>query len=181
MQKSETKTAKRILACIMVVVMALTAVPLGSLIGLDLSGIDLLTGKAKAYQEGNYTYKLEKGEAIITGYNDIVYEDIVIPSSFDGYKVTGIDDDAFSECSRITGIVIPDSVKFIGEYAFWECTRLKTVKMGNNVQEIGQAAFFCCEALESINLSSQITEIYWATFEDCYKLKDITRIKSIAN
>lgn len=158
----------------MVVVMALTAVPLGSLIGLDLSGIDLLTGKAKAYQEGNYTYKLEKGEAIITNYNDTVYEDIVIPSSFDGYKVTGIDYNAFYDCYRITGVTIPDTVRVIGECAFEECIRLKTVKMGNNVQEIGEDAFRDCESLESTNLSSQLTEIQWGTFWGCDKLKEIT-------
>ncbi|MDD6528206.1 MAG: leucine-rich repeat protein [Oscillospiraceae bacterium] len=173
MQKNKTKTAKRILACIMVVVMTLTAVPLSSLVGLDLSGVDLLTGKAKAYSEGNYTYRIEKGEAIITGYNDTVYEDIVIPSSFDGYKVTGIDEGAFKSCNRITGVTIPESVKSIGHSAFRSCAKLKSVKMGNNVQEIGECAFYECKALENINLSSQITVIRWMTFEDCYSLKNI--------
>ncbi|MGN1444374.1 MAG: leucine-rich repeat protein [Acutalibacteraceae bacterium] len=165
---------KRILACIMVVMMTLTAVPLGSLVGIDLSGVDLLTGKAKAYQEGKYTYRIEKGEAIITDYNDTAYEDIVIPSSFDGYKVTRIDDGAFSGCNRLTGVTIPDTVRAIADEAFESCDRLKTVKMGNNIQEIGAYAFSDCVSLESINLSSQITEIQWGTFWGCKKLKDIT-------
>ena len=157
----------------MVVVMALTAVPLGSLIGLDLSGIDLLTGKAKAYQEGNYTYMLEKGEAIITGYNDIVYEDIVIPSSFDGYKVTGIDERAFSGRNRITSVSIPNTVKSIGAHAFSGCNELKTVTMGNSVETIGYSAFERCKKLESINLSRKLEVISSSMLDHCYNLKTI--------
>ncbi|MGN1443077.1 MAG: leucine-rich repeat protein [Acutalibacteraceae bacterium] len=173
MQKNKTKTVKRILACIMIVVITLTVVPLGSLIGLDLSGIDLLTGKAKAYSEGNYTYKLVNGEAVITDYNDTVYEDIVIPSSFDGYKVVGIEKNAFRDCSRITGIEIPESVEFIGEYAFYYCTSLKKVIMGNKISSIGMNTFYNCKELEYINLSNNLTKIGFGAFYNCSKLESI--------
>lgn len=158
----------------MVVVMALTAVPLGSLIGIDLSGIDLLTGKAKAYSEGPYTYKLENGGAIITKYTDVAVGDIVIPEDFDGYMVTGIGDYLFYCCERLTNIVIPSAVKAIGDFAFYGCRSLETVKMGNNVETIGERVFENCKALESINLSNKLKSINYESFVGCENLKHIT-------
>ena len=171
---------KRILACIMVVMMTLTAVPLGSLVGLDLSGVDLLTGKAKAYSEGPYTYKLENGGAIITEYTDVAVGDIVIPEAFDGYKVTGISSYLFYCCERLTSIVIPSAVKAIGDFAFFGCSSLKTVKMGNNVETIGQRAFERCNALENVNLSNKLKHI-GDLFTFCKNLKRIIIPESVTS
>lgn len=52
---------------------------------------------------------------------------IVIPNSIEGLPVTSIGDYAFSSCSSITGVTIPDSVISIGNRVFEYCSSLATI------------------------------------------------------
>lgn len=45
------------------------------------------------------------------------------------YKVVSIGEDAFSECTSMQTVTIPNTVESIGEYAFQNCTNLKSVKV----------------------------------------------------
>ena len=50
--------------------------------------------------------------------------EIVIPKYHRGYPVTSIGDYAFSDCSSLTSVVIPDSVTSVGDDAFAYCYSL---------------------------------------------------------
>lgn len=50
-----------------------------------------------------------------------------IPAQINGVPVTYINCDAFSDCSLLTSIIIPDSVKWIGDYLFEGCSRLRWI------------------------------------------------------
>ncbi len=56
----------------------------------------------------------------------------IIPS--DG-SVTSIGEYAFSDCTGLTSITIPDSVTSIGNSAFWGCNELKTVYYGGSEEQ----------------------------------------------
>lgn len=91
----------------------------------------------------------------------------VIPSG-----VYGIDDYLFRN-SDITGITIPEGVKYIGYGAFQDCTALKSVKLPNSLQKIGGEAFGDCTALSSVTFGSGLKSIEYEGFSDCESLKKV--------
>lgn len=78
-----------------------------------------------------------------------IYEgDIVIPSQTpDGYTVVAIGDEAFARLTTdenersITSVVIPNTVKTIGNRAFGSCYRLTSVTIPPSVESIGNMVF----------------------------------------
>lgn len=86
------------------------------------------------------------------------------------YAVDEIGDSAFA-FSKLEEIVIPNSVRRIGQAAFYGATRLNTVELGDGVEEIGDGAFSYCESLENIKLTAKsafrlhLGMIYTADFE----------------
>lgn len=83
--------------------------------------------------------------------------------------VTEIAGNAFSS-SWITGVMIPESVKIIGNEAFSECIALEWVEMPSEMESIGYRAFYGCESLSSIEIPEGITELKSATFQNCKAL-----------
>jgi hypothetical protein len=92
--------------------------------------------------------------------------DIVIPKTVyddDGnvYTVTQIGYRAFSECSELTSVEIPNSVTSIGGYAFNGCSGLTSVIIPSSVTTMGYYVFDGCSNLNSL------------TFEDGEKILTI--------
>ena len=73
---------------------------------------------------GDYVYTLlEDGTAEIVRYSGREAK-LTIPEVLDGVRVTSIGDAAFYECSRLTGVTIPDRVTSIGANPFRYCEKL---------------------------------------------------------
>jgi hypothetical protein len=87
--------------------------------------------------------------------------------------VTVIDDGAFSGCTGLTRIKLPDSLKVIGAGAFSGCTELKEVTLEYGLKTIGDRAFAGCTGLTHIEIPSSVTSIGPGVFEGCDKLKVI--------
>ena len=83
------------------------------------------------------------------------------------YSVTSIGGDAFSDCSGLRSVTIPNSVISIGEYAFCSCSGLTSVTIGNSVTSIGDSAFYRCDGLRSVTIPNSVTSISDDAFYDC--------------
>lgn len=115
----------------------------------------------------------------ITGYNSCEvtnggktgqYSDtIVIPSkvSFAGtdYNVTGIGNEAFSGCTKLTSISIPNTIRYVGNSAFYGCSGMETISLPNSVKSIGEHAFQRCY-FKNFDIPSSIVSIGRYAFMD---------------
>ena len=88
---------------------------------------------------------------------------------------------AFSGCTGLTSIEIPNSVTSIGYAAFDYCSGLTSVTIGNSVTSIGQYAFRGCSGLTSITIPSSVTSIDEDAFLECTNITDVYCYPSAAN
>ena len=89
---------------------------------------------------------------------DYTIAEVDIPASIthEGqiYDVTSIGNGAFSACTHLTSITIPNSVMSIGDAAFFACFGLTEVTIPNSVTSIGELAFYNCRSLASVTLEA---------------------------
>ena len=65
-----------------------------------------------------------------------------------GSSVTDIGAYAFTGCSALKGLILPDTIKTISENSFFNCENICYVEIPDSVQYIGENAFADCGALE---------------------------------
>ena len=93
---------------------------------------------------------------------------VIIPSS-----VKTIGDNAFNGCVRIGAITLPNNLTALGQHAFDGCTSLTSITIPNKVKKIPDYCFFGCSVLSEIRLSDSITEVGHRSFDGCYSLEKV--------
>lgn len=116
-------------------------------------------------------YRIENDEVSITGCANYI-SDINIPDKIEGYPVTKISDSAFYKCQS-KSVVIPSSVRRIGDHAFASSTMLKSVIIPEGVSYIGPSAFYYCVGLESIVIPTSVQSIGDEAFKYCQNLASV--------
>ena len=81
---------------------------------------------------------------------------------------------AFSHCSSLASIDIPNSVTTIGYEAFSSCESLASIDIPNSVTTIGEFAFAYCFSLASVNIGESVTTIGYGAFDDCDSITSVT-------
>ena len=115
----------------------------------DESGVCTVCG----YFDSGLAFTLNAdGESYsVSGIGNFTGTELVIPKvNFDTKPVTSIGNSAFSYCSSLTSVTIPESVTSIGGYAFIDCTSLTNITIPNSVTSIGAGAFSGCNGLTTI-------------------------------
>ena len=93
--------------------------------------------------------------------------------------VIGVGDYAFNNCSSLTSVTIPNSVKSIGVSAFYGCSSLTSVTLPDSVTSIGKMAFRGCSSLTSITIPNSVTSIEIGAFYGCSSLTSVTLGNSV--
>lgn len=122
--------------------------------------------------------KLSESEVKLLSYVDknTIPANLVIPSSITSdatYAVVELSEKCFSDNQTITSLVIPTSVKTIGDRAFYQCKSMQSLTLSEGLETIGDRSFTRCVALESLTIPSTITSIYEAAFYDCTGLQTV--------
>ncbi len=89
-------------------------------------------------------------------------------------SVTIIGNYVFNNCIGLTSIVISDGLTSIGGYVFARCGNLTNIEIPDSVTVIGHGAFDSCDALTSVIIGNGVTYIGERVFDDCRCLTSIT-------
>ncbi|MDF2534670.1 MAG: Fibronectin type domain [Bacillales bacterium] len=136
---------------------------------------------ATGTDQNGFTWQSGNGSTCyITGYTGGA-TNITIPSSIDGYTVTGVGNLAFNGKTTLTNVSIPSTVTSIGSYAFQGCSLLSKVNVPESVTNIGDHAFQFCTNLTEINIPNGVASIGSGTFNQCKALASITIPSSVTS
>lgn len=87
--------------------------------------------------------------------------------------VTTIDQEAFSGCTGITKVTLPNSAAFILYNAFFDCKSLTAIELPTHMTRIETQAFAQCSGLTEIVIPQGITVIATGTFNGCKSLSKV--------
>ena len=153
------------------------------------------------------SYEINDGGAWVTGIGTCTDTELVIPKKIDGKRVVGIKEYAFKESANIKSVVMPNTVKQIGDCAFLNISTLEDVILSERLEVIGRdafadtglksvyipgsvknslgvAAFMRCKNLERAILGEGVERIEYATFLSCESLEFVSlpyTLKDIQN
>ncbi|MCR5333230.1 MAG: leucine-rich repeat domain-containing protein [Bacilli bacterium] len=99
----------------------------------------------------NYDNSDPKSEARISSIKESVAlpKKLRLPSKFKGHPVTAIDDQVFAKREELVKIVLPNSLKTIGNECFKDCKNLKQINVPKDLEVVGTDAFYNTAWLES--------------------------------
>ncbi|MDR2118135.1 MAG: leucine-rich repeat domain-containing protein [Tannerellaceae bacterium] len=142
---------------------------------------------------GSLTWSLSEDSTVLTirgegampnyNYNEspwIAYREKILTAVIEP-GVTSIGEWAFYECTALTSVSLPNSLKRIEGEAFFYCRKLASVDIPEGVTAIGENAFTICDALTAVFLPSSLTEIGQGAFADCDSLTAVTIPRNVRN
>lgn len=87
---------------------------------------------------------------------------------------------AFQRTS-LTSVNIPDNVETIEEAAFRQIKQLQEVHLPDSLTSLGRYAFSACRSLRTVKIPTKLKEIPWYTFDGCNSLQSVELHDSITS
>lgn len=84
-------------------------------------------------------------------------------------EISEIYPETFKGCYNLQKVILPPTVKSIGDRAFAECIKLSEINLPDSIETMGQACFHRC-ALKDVTLPRNLTRIASTMFYECKEL-----------
>ena len=136
-----------------------------------LSGIFTLSSIETYAHDNKWEYTVNNDNTVtIDKFKDNKNENVVVPNTIEGKKVTVIGAFAFAGNQTIKTVVLKNGIKIIRDVAFARCKNLEKVELPSTLKEIHESVFRDCMKLNSITIPSSVTEVGEYAFENCKSL-----------
>lgn len=120
------------------------------------------------------------GASVILDNSVYTYDNVIISATSKGPSqytipegITGIDNNAFSNCANLQHISLPNTLQWIGYNAFTG-TDIVSLTLPENVNSVGEGAFNSCSSLRDVKVLSDNIEFGNSSFSNCSSLETIT-------
>ena len=168
---------KKVSLMIVVIMLLQIILPIATVIWeSEITLVSRAEGTEEATVDGiTWTYTMENGNAINVGPKDknTLPTEVIIPDELNGNTVTSIKGRAFSECSSLESVIIPNGVTSIEDSAFYSCSSLTSITIPDTVTKLGMNVFEGCSSLKIVKIPSGITRISGYMFKGCSSLKSV--------
>ena len=148
--------------------------------------------RARAELQANAAYAMvgrhviefaDNGDGTLTAMRCIDREadDLDIQFEAGACPVTAVAPHAFEGCTALRRVILPASLRQIGEMAFSGCTHLRQLVLPGSVTRVGTLAFAKCTQLEHVRMEPGVQALAPSCFSKCAALKRVDIPMSVTN
>ena len=140
---------------------------LDSIICSNLTSIGAYAFRDTAWMEKQTDEFVFLGKGILIQWNgsgktvEVPWNTIMLSGTFDGHD-------------ELENVILPNTVRNIGQYAFRNAVNLKSITIPPYVTSIGGSAFEGCRSLESIKFPNTLRSLGGSAFRGCSLLTEVT-------
>ena len=123
----------------------------------------------------------DNGDGTLTAVRcvDRQADDLDIQFEAGACPVVAIAPRAFEGCAALRRVILPESLRQIGEMAFSGCTHLRPLTIPGGVQRVGTLAFAKCSQLERVRIEPGVVQLGPSCFSKCAALKRVEMPASV--
>ena len=123
----------------------------------------------------------DNGDGTLTAVRcvDRQADDLDIQFEAGACPVVAIAPRAFEGCAALRRVILPESLRQIGEMAFSGCLHLRLLTIPGGVQRVGTLAFAKCSQLERVRIEPGVVQLGPSCFSKCAALKRVEMPASV--
>lgn len=123
----------------------------------------------------------DNGDGTLTAVRcvDRQADDLDIQFEAGACPVVAIAPRAFEGCAALRRVILPESLRQIGEIAFSGCSHLRLLTIPGGVQRVGTLAFAKCSQLERVRIEPGVVQLGPSCFSKCAALKRVEMPASV--
>lgn len=123
----------------------------------------------------------DNGDGTLTAVHcvDRQADDLDIQFEAGACPVVAIAPRAFEGCAALRRVILPESLRQIGEMAFSGCSHLRLLTIPGGVQRVGTLAFAKCSQLERVRIEPGVVQLGPSCFSKCAALKRVEMPASV--